>query len=167
MDSLDPLPAQGVIDSRSAFVAAVHAGVQQALQRRARRMLWCDRDFADWPLDDPELLQRLSDWLRLPQRQLLLLASDYEVLRRDRARFVAWYRRWSHAVSARAPASDDLADLPCLLLADRTVLVQVQDKTHWRGRISGEPAALQACRERTDALLQRSQAAFPVTTLGL
>jgi len=167
MDKHGNLPATRAIDSRSAFVAAVHEGVQQALQRRARRMLWCDRDFADWPLDDPDLLQELSDWLRLPQRQLLMLASDYEVLRRQRARFVAWYRLWSHAVSAQAPAADDVGELPCLLLADRTLLVQLQDKTHWRGWSSSEPAALQACRERTDALLQRAEPAFPVTTLGL
>ena len=38
------------------------------------------------------LLQRLTDWLRLPQRQLVLLANDYEDLRRRRARFVASYR---------------------------------------------------------------------------
>ena len=81
-------------------------------------MLWVDTDFADWPLDDPALLQRLTDWLRLPQRQLVLLASDYDDLRRRRARFVACYRLWSHAISAFGPAEDDVAQLPCLLLAD-------------------------------------------------
>ncbi len=167
MDQPDPTPARSVIDSRSAFRNAVQQAVARALAQRARRMLWVDSDFADWPLDDPALLQALIDWLRLPQRQLLLLASNYEELRHRRARFVAWYRLWSHAVSAQGPAEEDVALLPCLLRVERTRLVQLQDKIHWRGWISEEPAVLQASKERTDALLQRSSPAFAVTTLGL
>jgi hypothetical protein len=163
MESPLESPAQRAIDSRGAFVSAVHEAVELALARRARRMLWVDDDFADWPLDDPALLQRLTDWLR----QLVLLANDYEDLRRRRARFVACYRLWSHAISAHGPAEDDAAQLPCLLLADRTLLVQLLDKTHWRGWTSNEPASLRAWQERTDALLQRSAPAFAVTTLGL
>ena len=40
------------------------------------------------------------------------------------------------------------------------VLVQMLDKIHWRGWVSTEPASLRLARERTDALLQRSSAAF-------
>ena len=159
--------AQRAIDSRSAFVSAVHQAVDRALTQRARRMLWVDSDFAEWPLDDPVLLQRLTDWLRLPQRQLVLLASDYEDLRRRCPRFVACYRLWSHAITAQGPAEDDVAQLPCLLLADRTLLVQLLDKTHWRGWVSIEPASMRLAREQADALLQRSAPAFAVTTLGL
>jgi hypothetical protein len=167
MDSNENSTAQRAIDSRSAFVNAVHEAVDLALARRARRMLWADSDFADWPLDDPALLQRLTDWLRLPQRQLVLLASDYEDLRRRRARFVACFRLWSHVISAHSPAEDDVAQLPCLLLADRTVLVQLLDKSHWRGWTSIEPTSLRAWQEHTDAVLQRSESTFAVTTLGL
>jgi hypothetical protein len=162
----EALPQQHAIASRRAFAAAVHEVLDLAWARRARRMLWVDADFADWPLDDAALLLRLTDWLRLPQRQLLLLASDYEPLRR-RARFAACYRLWSHAISAYAPAEDDVAQLPCLLLAEDMALVQLLDKAHWRGWISTEPAPLRLARERIDALLQRSAPAFPATTLGL
>jgi hypothetical protein len=161
-----PDPAPSAIDSRGTFVTAVHAAVQQALVQRARRMLWADSDFVDWPIDDPALLQRLIDWLRLPQRQLLLLASDYENLRR-RARFVERYRLWSHAISAHGPADEDVAQLPCVLLAEHTRLVQIHDKIHWRGWTSDDPAALRLARDQTDALLQRSAPAFAVTTLGI
>ena len=167
MDGNDSLPRQQAIDSRSGFVDAVHEALDRAMAQRARRMLWADSDFADWPLDDPALLQRLTDWLRLPQRHLVLLASDYELLRRRHARFVACYRIWSHAIAAFSPAEDDVAELPCLLLADRTVLVRLLDKVHWRGWTSTEPASLRLAREQTDALLQRSERAFAATTLGL
>jgi len=160
-------PMQRAITTRSDFVAAVHEALDLALARRARRLLWADADFADWPLDDAALLQRLLDWLRLPQRQLLLLATDYEDLRRRCSRFTALYGLWSHAIAARAPAEDEAAQLPCLLLAERTVAVHLMDKAHWRGWIGTEAATLRLWQERTDALLQRSEAAFPVTTLGL
>jgi len=167
MDGNDSLTPQQAIDSRSGFADAVHEALDRTVAQRARRMVWADSDFADWPLDDPALLQRLTDWLRLPQRHLVLLACDYELLRRRHARFVACYRTWSHAIAAFAPAEDDAAELPCLFLADRTVLVRLLDKVHWRGWISTEPASLRLAREQTDALLQRSESAFALTTLGL
>jgi hypothetical protein len=166
MDADDSPSGRQTIASRSAFVAALHDAIAQALARRARRMVWVDADFADWPLDDPQLLQRLTDWLRLPQRQLQLLGADFEGVRR-RARFTACYRLWSHAISAHGPAQDDAAMLPCLLLADDTLLVQLLDKSRWRGWATTEPPELRAWRERTDALLQRSVPAFAATTLGL
>ena len=97
----------------------------------------------------------------------LLLATDYEDLRRRHARFTALYGLWSHAISARAPAQDEAAPLPCLLLAQGTAAVHLMDPEYWRGWISTDPATLRRWQERADALLQRSQAAFPVTTLGL
>jgi hypothetical protein len=158
---------QRAITTRSEFVAAVHEVLDLALAQRARRLLWADPDFADWPLDDPALLQRLVDWLRLPQRQLLLLAADFEGLRRRCSRFTALYGLWSHAIAARAPAEDEAALVPCLLLADHTVAVHLMDKAQWRGWIDTQPTTLRLWRERTDALMQRAQGAFPVNTLGL
>lgn len=160
-------PEQRAIGTRSEFAAAVHEALDRVLAQQARQMLWVDADFADWPLDDAALLQRLLDWLRLPQRQLLLLASDYDVLRRRHPRFTVLYGLWSHAITARAPALDETAALPCLLLAERTVAVHLVDKAHWRGWIGTDPARLRWWQERSDALLQRAQAAFPVTTLGI
>lgn len=155
------------ITTRSEFVAAVRQGVDMALAQRARHMLWVDADFADWPLDDAALLRQLLDWLRLPRRQLMLLAADYEDLRRRHARFAALYASWSHAITARSPAQDEVAPLPCLMLAEGTVAVHLMDPAHWRGWIGTDPARLRLWQERTDALWQRSEAAFPVTTLGL
>jgi len=160
-------PLQRAIGTRSEFVAAVHQALELAQAQRARRMVWADTDFANWPLDDAALLQRLVDWLRLPQRQLLLLAADYEDLRRRHARFTAMYGLWSHAIVARAPAQDEAAPLPCLMLAGGTAAVHLMDTEHWRGWISADAGVLRRWQERADALLQRSEVAFPVTTLGL
>lgn len=157
----------GAIDSRGSFVAALHQALDTAAAQRARRMVWVDRDFADWPLDDAPWLQRLGDWLRLPQRRLLLLAAGYDDLQRRRPRFIANYKLWSHAIDAYRPAPEDAAELPSLLLAESTVVVQLLDSSHWRGWSSTEPSTLQSWSERVEALLQRSEPAFPATTLGL
>jgi hypothetical protein len=154
------------IDSRAEFVAALHEAVALALARRARRMLWVDADFAEWPLDDTTLLARLTQWLRLPQRQLVLLALHYDDVRR-RARFVAWYRLWAHAVAAYSPAAEDAVALPCVLLAEGATSVQLVDPVHWRGWITASAVQERQWRERLDALLQRSMPAFAATTLGL
>jgi hypothetical protein len=163
---MSPSTDTSIIDTRQAFAAALHAALDLALAQRARRMFWVDADFADWPLDAAAALPLLGDWLRLPQRHLVLLAAQPEALRR-RARFMEAYRLWSHALSVFAPAADDAAALPCLLLAEDTVCVHVLDKPRWRGRSSQVPAELRTARDNLDALLQRSEPALPATVLGL
>ena len=68
-DPQAPLPT---IASRSDFAAAVLWGVREATARQTRHLLWIDPDFADWPLDDPALLDALTPWVHRPQRRLVL-----------------------------------------------------------------------------------------------
>jgi len=161
-------PVNGLppITSRAEFGAAVVWGVQTAALRGARRLWFTDPDFADWPLDDPALLAHLTAWLRLPQRCLVLLAASYDDVGRCKPRFVAWRRDWAHAVEAWSP-QDLPADLPTWLLDDGTVSVAVADRVHWRGRCAIDPRQAHLRRQELDAVLQRSEAAFPVNKLGL
>jgi hypothetical protein len=155
------------IDTRREFIAALRGSVQLAVAQRARRMLWADHDFADWPLDDPTLLEAMTQWLRLPGRHLVLLAHNFDGVSRRCPRFVAWYRVWSHGVSAFSPQPSDAAELRCLLLVEGKAAVQLVDKERWRGWISIDPQEVNQLRDSIDALLQRSDPAFPATTLGL
>jgi len=154
------------ITSRAEFGAAVAWGVQTAAERGARRMWFSDPHFADWPLDDPALLSSLTAWLRLPQRRLVLLAASYDEVVRWKPRFVAWRRHWAHAVEAWTP-QDLPADLPTWLLDDGPVCVAVADRLHWRGRCAVDAREAQLRRQELDAVLQRSETAFPVNSLGL
>jgi hypothetical protein len=156
-----------IIDSRPAFVAAVNLAVAAALDARARRMLWVDPDFVDWPLDDAPVLETLTSWLRQPQRELVLLARQFDDLRRNQPRFVAWHRMWSHAVVARAPGEEDIGELPTLLLADGVLALQLTDRVLWRGRCTNDPVEMRQWRDPLDALVQRSCAAMPATVIGL
>jgi hypothetical protein len=155
------------IDSRAAFLAAVQWGFRCAVTQRARRIVCADGDFALWPLDEPALLQTLTDWLRTPQRKLVLLARTYDEVPRCCPRFNAWRSDWSHAIEAWIAPSELAADLPTLLVADSPVGLQLLDRVHWRGRASTDVRSVARWHQDIDAVLQRSERGFPVITLGL
>lgn len=162
-----PGAAGPVIDSRLSFVAALQSAIGTARDRGARRMIWSDADFEAWPLGQAALLQTLTEWVRLPQRRLVLLARSFDRLRRDAPRFVAWRQTWAHAVDAYGPNPGDEDDLPSLLLVESVIVVQRLDASRWRGRVGTEASELRGWSEQLDAFLQRCEPAFPATTLGL
>lgn len=155
------------IESRASFSAAVLWSMQRAIDAGARQIVWVDDDFADWPLDEPALLQALTAWLRQPQRRLLMLALRYDDVALDHPRFAAWRRDWTHAFSAATPEEGTMVELPTVLYDDTTVCMQLFDKLHWRGRCSSDRREVRLWQERLDAVLQRSTPAFTVNPLGL
>lgn len=166
-EDADNLPP--TIDSRAGFKAAVSWGFTRAMREggRSRRILCVDRDFADWPLDAPELHAQLTAWLKGAQRQLVLLGATFDEMPRRHPRFVGWRRHFTHAVFPFAAPEDIAAQLPTLLLDDDATLVRLIDAVHWRGRASADERSALPWREQIDAVLQRSEAAFPVQSLGL
>jgi hypothetical protein len=155
------------IDSYAAFVAAIKWGFQTATRQNARQIVCADASFALWPLDDAALLQGLAAWLRLPQRQLTFLARDFNEVPQRFARFMSWRRDWAHAIRYLQAPQELAGDLPCALVSDGKVGVQLMDAEHWRGRAQEDSRAAYLLRERIDVVLQRSEATFAVNTLGL
>lgn len=156
-----------VIAGRGSFVAALHWGFQTAIAHDARRIVCSDPDFTAWPWDDAALLQALAAWLRLPQRRLVLLARHYEDVPRCHPRFNSWRAPWSHAIEAWAPPADAALEVPTLLSCDRSAGVQLLDAQRWRGRCALDERQARLWCEEVDAVLQRSEPAFAVRTLGL
>jgi hypothetical protein len=159
-----PVPA---IRSLADFHAAVTWAVALAHASQARRMWWVDAEFANWPLESADVLQALTHWLQLPQRQLVLLAKTYDAIDGKRPRFAAWRQNWSHALATLAVGDEQAPGLPTLLVVDQQAYVQVLDKAYWRGRAAADAAAASAWAIEIDALAQRSSPDFPVTRLGL
>ena len=155
------------IDTRESFAAALRWGFENAAADGARCITCVDTSFEHWPLDDPGLLEGLTAWAKLPQRRLLLLAARYDEVPRRQPRFTAWRRDWAHAVTALQAPQDFAADLPTLLLDDRKTSVHLIDALNWRGRAAVDPRARMLWQEKIDVVLQRSEAGFAVTTLGL
>ena len=155
------------IDSRSAYVAALAWGFETAIAQRARRIVCADADFAHWMWDDPARLTPLAEWLRLPQRRLVLLACNYEEMPRRFPRFNVWRRDWTHAIDCWQPPAELAIDMPSILVSDHGVCVRLVDPVHWRGRADDDAREAGPWREQIDALLQRSGPAFSANTLGL
>ena len=155
------------IESRDAFSAALRWGFDRAIANGARCITCSDPTFEAWPLNDAALLQQLTGWLRLPQRRLVLLAASYDTVPRQLPRFAAWRRDWAHAIQALQPQPEFVLDLPTLLIDDRNVSVNLIDPLHWRGRAALDTRTRLLWQEKIDVVLQRSEAAFAVTTLGL
>ncbi len=153
------------ISTRSEFVDAVRRQLHRALSEGEREITCVDLDFAEWPFNEPPLLDALTQWAQ-PHRKLVLLAQHYDEVRRRHPRFVQWRATWGHVVEAWSPSESDAADLPGLLLAGRHTL-QLLDRLHWRAIETDDAADALRCREQLDVILQRSTPAFAATTLGL
>ena len=156
-----------IIDTRAGFVTAIGWAFRTAIDQGARRIVCVDSEFVDWPWDDAATLDALGVWLRQPQRRLELLARRYDDVPRRSPRFNSWRRDWSHAITAWQVPDDWTPVLPTVLVADVAVSVQLIDAVHWRGRADIDARIAQRWREAVDVVLQRSEPAFAVRTLGL
>jgi hypothetical protein len=105
--------------------------------------------------------------VRRPQRHLVLLAASYDEMALRHPRFTAWRRLWAHAVAPWQAPPDVESRLPTLLFDDGAVMIRVFDPVQWRGRVSLDAQAARPYRDEIDAVLQRSEPAFPAMRLGL
>jgi hypothetical protein len=129
-------------------------------------LLWCDDDFSGWPLDEPESLQALAQWLRPAGRQLTMLARDYGGMSRQHPRFCRWRRDWVHRVATLQPEEAAVALGPTAWLDSQAAMLWLH-RTQWVAQaVHGGPGLAQV-RGETDALLQRCVPAWPVNTAGL
>jgi hypothetical protein len=164
-DSAQP-PLEGHFESRAAFVQSVRQCVVAFSEQGANEVWICDADFADWPLNEIDVIEQLTRWCR-PSRTFNVLASDYGVLERRCPRWVEWRRMWSHLVRCRAPEESRAMSLPTLLVAPGVATLRLFDRRLYRGDVSLDAGAARRGLETLDALLQRSVDSFPAHTLGL
>lgn len=155
-----------LITSRSEFHGALRAALTNAADQGCREIWLCDLDFADWPLSEPAVIETLTRWAK-SHRKLHLLAQHYDEFPRRHARWVTWRRTWSHIVECRANTELEAGKMPTMLLAPGLVTVRLVDPVRYRGSASTKTADAIEAREVIDAVLQRSEEAFPVTSLGI
>ena len=160
------LPAHVLIETRAQFHSAVRSAFAEIAATGPRDIWMCDSDFSDWPLNDAQIVEHLSQWA-LPHRRCTVLASRYESLQRQHPRWVQWRIQRAHVVHCLTPDESQALALPCVLLAPGCVMLRLVDPERWRGSMSTQVADAVHERERLDALLQRSVEAFPSSTLGL
>lgn len=157
---------RAAIASRSEFDQAAASILCALPEVKPRELTLVDADFSPWPLAAPPVLNALTQWVRLPGRRLRLLGARYDIVERDQSRFAMWRRSFAHAIECYSPTEVEPSDLPSLLLGDASGL-ELLDRERYQARRSAERRWLVMQRERIDALLQRSEPAWPVTVLGL
>ena len=138
-----------------------------ALSLASVREVWLiDRQFNDWPLDDPLVLSALGAWLRQGGRRLQIVGVDFDATARGLPRFARWRRDWMHAIDVFRPVD---GALPALLwgLLVAPVLLQRLDAPDWRLRAFTDPVHARAARAEVADFLQRCESCWPSTTLGL
>ncbi len=126
----------------------------------------CDSHFADWPLNEPAVIDALVRWAQ-PHRKLVVLAQSFDDVVRRHPRWVAWRRQFAHAVECRLVEPMEQGRMPTLLTAQGGLTVKLVDPQRYRGSWSREPADGRLAAELIDAVSQRSAEAFAATTLGL
>jgi hypothetical protein len=154
------------IQSHAEFIDVARRMLSQIDASGTREATLVDTDFSPWPLDDIAVVDALTRWIRLPGRRLRLVGQRFDVIQREQPRFAAWRKPFAHAIECWSPTDVDGSDMPSVLLIDATYLALL-DRERWQARQSGERRSLVVQRERLDALMQRCEAAWPVTALGL
>jgi hypothetical protein len=174
----DARPRPGVCQGREACLGQLRQALldlgapdttarDPAAWRPRPRDVWLvDRHFADWPLDEPAVLDHLSGWLRQGGRCLHLVGLDFDTTARALPRFARWRRDWSHRIEVGSPVDGLMpAALRGLVTAD--VAWQWLDAPDWRLRQLTNPVQIRAFYEEVADFLQRCEPAWPATTLGL
>ncbi|MBY0468841.1 MAG: hypothetical protein K2Q07_07680, partial [Burkholderiaceae bacterium] len=62
------LPTHVLIETRAQFHSAVRSAFAQIAAAGTRDIWMCDSNFADWPLNDAQIAEHLSQWA-LPHRR--------------------------------------------------------------------------------------------------
>ena len=165
----DDTAAEGLPDGafmgREALRARVREAILTAAAERWREMIFCDADFADWPLNERPVVEALGSWIRHAQG-FVMLARRYDAVVRLHPLFVEWRRFWSHKIDCRVCSHADPQDLPSALWSPAWAL-QRMDSVRSAGISGAEPERRVVLRETLDEWLRRSTPGFPATTLGL
>ncbi|MCB2001848.1 MAG: hypothetical protein R3E92_09820 [Burkholderiaceae bacterium] len=168
-DSQAPSPppelASGRFSGREAFARRLRDAFAVAAQQGWREMILCDARFLDWPLHERQVVDSLQAWSR-SGRTCTLLATEYDTVVRQHARFVHWRRMWGHIIEARICRQIDPANFPTLLWSPHWTL-QLLDPVRSAGVSGSEPERIVQHKELLQELMQVSSPGFPATTLGL
>ena len=170
MERGDPSPTpitlpEGRLLGRNTFIDLIRQTVSAAAGRGWAKMVWCDADFADWPLGERSFIDALQAW-SASGRSLHLLAQDFATLRQRHPRFVQWRVTWSHLVEARATGRSPGGDLPSAIWTPEWTMERLDPK-HNVVVATHDPARRVALAERLDAGWHKATPSFPASTLGL
>jgi hypothetical protein len=160
----------GHFEGWPAWVDHVRALLELAATRP--EPLFClDQDFSHWPLGEAGCVAALSQWVQgHPRAQCTMMASDWSRVAAQHPRWVSWRAPWGHRVLCRSPQPDEggcTQEIHALIVLRGVLGLQVLDSERCIAVWSRKPQVLSRWWQQGDVILQRSQDAMPITTLGL
>lgn len=150
-----------------AFRSEFREAVQSLIARSRLTVAMADRDFSDWPLEEPATIAELTRILREPGSGLRLIVHSPQWLERHAARFATLRASFGDRVECRQ-APPGMAPGEGLLIGDRMHLLRRAHYDAFRGRVSfAMPEQVEPWRHKYEQLWQESLPCLSATTLGL
>lgn len=156
---------QGRLQGRSVFAQAVRDALQAAAREGWNELIFCDANFADWPLGERAVADALQAWSR-GGRRFVMLAMDYSGLPRQHARFVKWRQTWDHIIECRVCRAADALAFPSMLWSPAWVMQRI-DVERDVLVCDREAARRVTLRQLLDECRRDSSPGFPASVLGL
>ena len=174
MDSEEPLQpvptspdelASGRFSGREAFEQLVRDALACAAREGWKEIILCDSTFGDWPLRERAVIESLHTW-SASGRHLTMLATGYDQLVRNQARFVAWRKTWGHIIDCRVCRAAAPGDFPSAILSPSWFMHRL-DPQHSNGTCGYDRERWGQLKEVLDEKIRNSSPGFPASTLGL
>ena len=157
--------ATGRFSGRHAFADLVRDALACAAREAWPEIILCDPTFADWPLNELAVYETLQAWAG-PGRHMVLLATRYDEVVRQHARFVNWRRQWGHLLDCRVCGRTAPSDFPSVLWSPGWFMQRVEPR-YSTGICGTDRERLVQIREMLDETIRNSSPGFAASTLGL
>jgi hypothetical protein len=155
------------LTSRAEFETAVESLIVGLPDADVRTLTLAAAAPADWPLGASSAqIDALTCWARQPGRRFRLIGLHFGDLSLRCPRLTVWRRNWNHVIEAWQPVGIVESDIPNLLIAGEQV-IDWRTNDPPKGFVKHDASASHRAALQVDALLQRSESAWPMVTLGL
>lgn len=159
------IPGAGRFVGREAFEQLIRAALARAAQEGWQEIILSDATFADWPLRERAVVESLQAW-SASGRRLMMLATGYDDVIRNHARFVSWRKTWDHIIECRLCRGVNADDFPSAIWS-RAWFMQRLDAQRSHGVSGDERARGMQLKELLDEKIRNSTLGFPASVLGL
>jgi hypothetical protein len=167
MSNIEPDPPLhvGPFAGVEVFAQLVRDAVARAARENWPLMVWSDPNYRDWPLRERAVVESLQQWAG-SGKHLVLLAAQYDDVRRYHPRFVSWRSTWDHIIECRVCTGLDASEVPSALWSSGWVMRRL-DLVRSTGIAGNEAQRRALLKEELDECRRQSGPGFSATTLGL
>lgn len=157
--------ASGRFSGREAFEQLVRDALSRAAREGWQEIILSDATFEDWPLRERAVLESLYAWSKAG-RHMVLLATRYDEVMRNHARFVLWRKTWGHIIDCRVCRVAAPADFPSAIWSQAWSMHRL-DPQRSIGTCGYDRERGVQLREVLDEKIRDSVPGFPASILGL